>query len=317
MAHLTSSTTSKRNANNNNNNKDTTTPVKHVEATMMTPLTDIYDVYSRYGFHPPSCPALPFEEFHDLLRTPSEPTMTTTATTTATAREPVWNQPTTGFVLRHDIPLDLLRPTIESTSTIPLPSPQPGKLENTHSALPRGDTTSSSVLVQASFRYPPDEWIDPEPYLALTPTPPPATAPSDGTTDSGPAAAAASTPTPAAAPVTKCKHFKEHDLVWRSVGLNFARWVKSERGKRMAAKVEMVVAGDLEGERERERKRQRLEYAEQQGRQGGPVPVPVSMPMNGGRQGAQASVFVRPAQVATAEERRRVIMSRWYVPPVH
>ncbi|KAJ9104660.1 hypothetical protein QFC21_002158 [Naganishia friedmannii] len=273
-------TTSKR------SNKDKVNAVKHVEATSMTPLSDIYDVYSRYGFHPPSCPILSFSEFHDLLRNVDEVAAENSTT------EPVWNQPNTGLLLRNDIPLDLLRST-PSTTTLPLESPNPATFENPPSASPLTNT-ASSVLVQASFRYPPNEFIDAEPYLA-------------------PAAETGGTnPTPApAVPVTKGKHFKEHDIVWRSVGLNLARWVKAEKGKR-TAKAELEVASALGVERERERKRQRLEFGEPpvQMQNGGPG-VQGGQRQGQGQGMAQPSMFVRPAQPKTPEERRRIMMTAW------
>lgn len=281
-----STTTSKR------NNKDTAP--KHVAATCMTPLSDIYDVYSRYGFHPPSCPMLTLSEFHDLIRNTSVSDLATETSTT----EPVWNQPTTGLALRNDIPLDLLRST---SSTNPPESPKSAKSGNPPPASSLANTTSN-VLVQASFRYPPDEWIDAEPYLAPTTE-------SEGTNTAPP-------------PVTKGKHFKEHDIVWRSVGLNFARWVKAERGKR-SAKADLAVAAAVEVERERETKRRRQEYGQplvqvQMQMQNG---APVHRVVQGGQgqgqgqgQGmAQASVFARPAHPKTPEERRRLIMTAWYV----
>lgn len=289
-------TTSKR-----NNNKDTTT--KRVEATCMTPLSDIYNVYSRYGFHPPSCPVLTFEEFLDLLRN--------TSGSSADPVEPVWNQPTTGLVLRHDIPLDLLRSTTTTASstataiTLPLDSPKSAKFETAPPPSSLVADATSNILVQASFRYSPSEWIDAEPYLATPESQ--ATNPTPGQAPAAPT------------PVTKGKHFKEHDIVWRSVGLNFARWVKAEKAKR-TAKVEVAVANALEVERERERKRQRLEHREsnvqRQMQTGGLVHQGVGQGGQGHGQGmAQASVFVRPAQPKTPEERRRIIMTAWYVAP--
>lgn len=100
-------------------------------------------------------------------------------------------------------------------------------------------------------------------------------------------------------------------MIWRSVGLNFARWVKAEKAK-MKPKVEAGA-----GEAERPSKRRK---AEETGRTNsgmshtaGPAPHPGPRAPYNEPSAARASVLVRPVEQVTPEQRRRQIMAMWYV----
>ena len=129
-------------------------------------------------------------------------------------------------------------------------------------------------LVQASFRFDPNSSMDAAAYL-----------------DAGNTSESATT-------ATRGPHHKEHDLVWRSVGLNFSRWVKAERAKRRP-KPDTGAAGETE----RANKRRKVE-------ENGTTPVTIT-----GSQRApydpRQSVMLPSVMPPTAEQRRRHIMATW------
>jgi hypothetical protein len=171
------------------------------------------------------------------------------------------------FVLRDDIPLDAWKPTAESPSK-PKAS-KPSKQETV-------------TLLQAAFRFDPNPGMDAEAYLAA--------GNSETTTSSARGA-----------------NYKEHDTIWRSVGLNFARWIKAEKAK-MKPKVESGAA-----EAERPSKRRKAEVTGTQGApyNAGPSSHPGSRAPYNDPSLARASVMVRPVETITPEQRRRQIMAMW------
>lgn len=184
--------------------------------------------------------------------------------------EPLWTQPST-WVLREDIPLESWKPTSESP------------LKAKSSKPPKQETV---LLVQASFRFDPNPGVDAEAYLA---------AGNNSETTNASARGA---------------NYKEHDMIWRSVGLNFSRWIKAQKAK-MKPKVD--AASNAAGEAERPSKRRKAETG---GSSNPGIPyTPGASTYPGPRppynDSARASVLARPLDTITPEQRRRQIMGMW------
>jgi hypothetical protein len=138
----------------------------------------------------------------------------------------VWNQPTTGFVfcvmmfrsifffcfvsIRHRQHQQPLRLPLESPENLP-------SLRTLCPPSPLVADATSNIFVPASFSYPPIEWIDSEPYLAPWPR-----------ISGNKSNTCTSTNADTLLKGQRARIFKEHDIVWRSVGSIFARWVKPE-----------------------------------------------------------------------------------------
>lgn len=163
------------------------------------------------------------------------------------------------LVLRDDIPLDAWKPTAESPAKPKASKP------------PKQETIT---LLQASFRFDPSPGMDADAYFAAVNT---------ETTNAS----------------TRGANYKEHDMIWRSVGLNFARWVKAEKAKKRPK----VESGAGEAERPAKRRKAEERSTVQSGT-GAPYTEPSA---------ARASVLVRPVEQVTPEQRRRQVMAMWYV----
>lgn len=138
-------------------------------------------------------------------------------------------------------------------------------------------------LVQGFFRFDPNPSMDAAAYL-----------------DAGNASEGTNT-------AARGAHHKEHDLVWRSVGLNFSRWVKAERAKRRPKPDASAAA-----EAERASKRRKVdESAAGSGAARHPTAYPhVPRPPYEGPP-ARPSVMLPSVAPPTPEQRRRQIMVTW------
>lgn len=160
---------------------------------------------------------------------------------------------------------------------VSLEAPPESPAKSKSAKQPRQETP---YLVQASFRFDPNASMDGAAYL-----------------DAGNASEGITT-------ATRGPHHKEHDLVWRSVGLNFSRWVKAERTKRRPKPDTSAAA-----EAERASKRRKVE--EGAAAFGGGRPMSTSIALQGPPYDPRPSVMLPSVVPPSPEQRRRQIMATW------
>lgn len=192
-------------------------------------------------------------------------------------------------VIRGDEEKPRTEPPLEDEPVWTLPCPLILRQDISLEAPPETPVKSKSgkqpkqetpYLVQASFRFDPNPSMDAAAYLDA-----------GNSLDGAPTA-------------TRGPHHKEHDLVWRSVGLNFSRWVKAERTKRRPKPDASAAA-----EAERASKRRKVE--EGAAAFGGAGPMSASVALQRPPYDPRPSVMLPSVVPPTSEQRRRQIMATW------